>query len=79
MRQVRLCVGIKYDTGLLESDRPTELDNTHIDYVVLGIVRVSAAHVYPASVADGLDHSDVVSAIEILQEKTRKNRPVIIK
>jgi len=40
--------------------------NTHVDHVVFWVVRVRAANVYSAPVADGLDDSDVVPAVEIL-------------
>lgn len=48
-----------------------EIIDTHVDNVVLWTVRVRAANIYPATVADGLDHSNVVSAIEILYNKQK--------
>lgn len=44
---------------------------TYINHPVLGRVRVRAAHVKPIAVAHRLDHSNVVSAVKMLEKKDK--------
>ena len=41
---------------------------THIDDPVLGFVGVGATHIQPV-VAHGLNHTDVVAALEVLKQR----------
>ena len=45
----------------------TEVGQVGVDHLVAGIVSVSPAHVQTVSVTNGLDHADVVPAVELLR------------